>query len=272
MPAVNLATSLARGYERLLAVIAENPGWVAFSGGVDSTLALKAAREVNYPPAVALFADSPLQSEFDRDNVKRLADQLGLQLLVVPFDPLAWVAFTANPSDRCYLCKKVIFGQFQTLLPAGLVLMDGTNRDDLDADRPGHRAIVELGVVSPLALAGLIKTEVRQLSRWLGLPNWNRPSASCLATRIPGGITIIPKLLRRIEECERLVRCRGFGHVRARLVAGQLDDLIVELAREEMDRADFSSRRESISEDLKGVVCGEVVFISRDGVFLCQDG
>lgn len=265
-----LASGLARGHERLLAIVADNPGWVAFSGGVDSSLVLKVASEVNSFPIVALFADSPLQSEFDRDNVKRLADQMGVQLLVVPFDPLAWPDFVANPDNRCYLCKKAIFGQFMNLLPAGVgVLLDGTNHDDLGADRPGYQAIVELGVVSPLLLASLTKLEVRQLSKWLGLPNWNRPSASCLATRIPGGTTIARELLRYIEDCESVVRRQGFGHIRVRLVTKQPGDLIVELAREEMAREDFSFRRGKLADALRDRVKGKIIFRGRDGVFLC---
>lgn len=267
MRAGKLAASISRSYELLLAVVSDNPGWVAFSGGVDSTLVLQAVSEVSLSPIVALFADSPLQSEFDRDNVKRVADQLRVQLEVVPFDPLAMSDFAVNPDNRCYLCKKSIFSEFQSLLPSGLVLMDGTNQDDLSLDRPGHLAVVELGVVSPLALAGLIKSEVRQLARGLGLSNWKRPSASCLATRIPGGVAISQELLRHIEECERLVRLHGFGHIRVRPVVGRTDDVVVELAREEMDRDGFSSCRETISKDLAGIVRGKLMFSGRDGVF-----
>ncbi|NTV13911.1 MAG: ATP-dependent sacrificial sulfur transferase LarE [Desulfobulbaceae bacterium] len=266
MTVVNIDSSLSQRFERLQAVVADNLGWVAFSGGVDSTLLLKVASEVNSPPAVALFADSPLQSELDRDNVKNLAELLNVQLLMVPFNPLVWSEFTANLNDRCYLCKRAIYSRFQDLLPDGCTLLDGTNCDDLGTDRPGHRAIAELGVVSPLALAGFTKMEVRQLSRWLGLPNWNRPSSSCLATRIPLGLIITQRFLRRIEACESLLRSRGFGHIRVRLVKGRPDDLLVELAREEIDRPDFNLRQEEMVEDLKRIVGGEVEFSSRTGV------
>jgi len=250
----------------LLALVADTPAWVAFSGGVDSTLALKAVSEVSSSPVMALFADSPLQSDFDRNDVKRLADHLSLPLFVVPFEPLTQLDFAANPKNRCYLCKKAIFGQFKKLLPFGFVLMDGTNHDDLSADRPGHQAVVELGVVSPLALAGLSKTEVRQISRWLGLPNWNRPSSSCLATRIPGGEAITRERLKLIEECESRVRRHVFGHIRVRLVEGFPEDLVVELALEEMARADISHLQENIVEDFKSLLAGQVKFSTRNGV------
>lgn len=265
-----LPGSLARSYERLLSLVVDRPAWVAFSGGVDSTLTLKAISEVNSTPIKALFADSPLQSEFDLDNAKKLADQLSIQLQVVPFNPLAQLDFIANPSNRCYLCKKFIFEQFIKLLPVGFILMDGTNHDDLGADRPGHRALVELGVLSPLALAGINKTDVRELARWLGLSNWNRPSSSCLATRIPSGVAITRELLRLIEECESRLRHYGFGHIRVRFIGGRQGDLCVELAREEMDRADFSQIQEFIRNDFVGLVEGKVVFIGRNGVFCRQ--
>jgi len=264
MTMVSLGAGLTRRYDRLLEVVSKHPGWVAFSGGVDSTLTLKVSREVNSVSPVALFADSSLQSEYDRDNVKRLADQLNSDLRIVSFDPFVRADFAENLKDRCYLCKKAIFAEFQGMLPFGLVLLDGTNHDDLNDDRPGYRAVVELGVRSPLAMAGMTKSEVRQISRWLGLPNWGRPSSSCLATRIPVGFAITPKLLRHIEECERIVRRHVSGHIRVRLVAGSPDDLLVELAREDVEQTGFSSRLEGITEDLLGLGGGGVNFTLRE--------
>lgn len=258
---------LFRKYDRLLAVVAANPGWVAFSGGVDSSLLLKAVVEVDPSRAVALFADSPLQAQVDRENVISLAAWLGAQLRVVAISPLLWPDFVANPCERCYLCKKSTYRSFQALLPEGVLLLDGTNLDDLDAVRPGQRAIDELGVVTPLSLAGLSKAEVREAGRWLGLPNWNRPSVSCLATRIPEGFAILPELLRHVEECERLVRAEGFGHIRLRLNDGRPDDVIVELADEEMAGPEFPARRERIDERLRRAGVVRLQFVGRKGVF-----
>lgn len=258
--------SLVRGYERLLAVVSENPGWVAFSGGVDSTLVLKAACDAKSFPVAALFADSPLQGMIDRDNVRKLVELLGCELVVLPFDPLSWPHFTANLPDRCYLCKKAVFGQFRLLLPPGLELLDGTNHDDLGEDRPGQLAVAELGVISPLALSGIAKAEIRQLAKWLGLPNWNRPSASCLATRIPEGVVITLKNLHFVEELESIVRRHIKGHIRVRVAVDPLAELVVELCSEEMTKADFSVSRENILGDLRRVVSGEVMFRGRKGV------
>lgn len=259
---------LFRKYDRLLAVVADNPGWVAYSGGVDSTLLLKAVLDVNSFRAVALFADSSLQAQVDRQNARCLADFLGVQLQVVEVDPQLEPNFSANPPDRCYICKKSVYRRFQSLLPLGISLLDGTNRDDLVAVRPGHRAIKELGVITPLAMAGLTKPEVRETSRRLGLPNWNRPSASCLATRIPEGFAISPELLRHIEECEGLIRALGFGHIRTRLNNGRPDDVTVELAYEEMDNPSFMRRRGRIDRELRRAGIGRLLFVGRGGVFV----
>jgi uncharacterized protein len=258
---------ISRKYDQLLAVVAANPGWVAFSGGIDSTLLLRAAVEVCPSQTVALFADSPLQSQVDRENIGYLVDRLGVRFMVVEITPLLWPEFVVNPPDRCYLCKKSVYRKFQTLLPHGASLLDGTNLDDLAAGRPGQRAINELGVVSPLALAGLSKVEVREVGRWLRLPNWSRPSASCLATRIPEGIAITPELLRHIEACERAVRFKGFGHIRVRLNDGRFDDVTVELASEELGDGDFSARRTGIEAELARLGIVRLRFVGRDGVF-----
>jgi len=269
MTAAPASAHVLKKYDRLLAVVAANPGWVAFSGGVDSTLLLRSVAEVDPVLAVALFADSPLQTRVDRDNVSFLADRLGVQLRVVALNPLLWPDFVANPRERCYLCKKSVYRCFQALLPPGALLFDGSNCDDLDDDdRPGRRAIAELGVVSPLAMAGLDKHEVREMARRLGLPNWNRPSGSCLATRIPTGFAILPQLLRHIEECESLVSARGFGHVRIRLTDGCPEDVTVELANEEMEDCDFPARRDEFGEALRRLGIVRLRIAGRDGVFI----
>lgn len=257
-----------RKYDQLLAVVAAHPGWVAFSGGVDSTLLLKAVVEVDPSRAVALFADSPLQAQVDRENVRFLAARMGAQLQVVEVAPLLRPDFVANSRQRCYLCKKSTYHRFQALLPVGFRLLDGTNRDDLDAVRPGQKAIDELGVVSPLVLAGLSKAEVREAARCLELPSWNRPSSSCLATRIPEGHTILPELLRHVEECERVIRAQGFGHIRLRLNDGRAEDVTVELAEEEMAGAEFSARRSRLDIALRRTGVVRLSFVGRAGVFV----
>lgn len=254
---------VARKYEQLLALVAASPGWVAFSGGVDSTLLLKAVVEAHPSRAVALFADSPLQSRADRDNVSYLADYLGVQLQQVVLDPLLWPDFVANSPERCYHCKSSVYRYFQRILPKDCLLLDGTNRDDLDAHRPGQRAIAALGVISPLALAGLSKAEVREAACWLGLPNWNRPPSSCLATRISVGSAIRPELLRHIEEGERVIKAQGFGHVRLRLNGGSREDVTIELAEAEMAGRNFPARCARIESGLRQLGIVRFVFVGR---------
>ncbi len=151
---------------------------VACSGGVDSTFLLKTAYDVlGENNVVALFADTPLLPPDENKDIKELAAFIGCRLVTIEFDPLAWPEFTANPLERCYLCKKKIYTAFlERLNDLGMtLLMDGTNLDDLDDYRPGLQALEELGVEKPLADAGLTKAEIRQLSRMNNLPNWNKP-------------------------------------------------------------------------------------------------
>lgn len=192
---------------------------IAFSGGVDSTLLLKIARDTLGDHCLALFADSLLQPREEREGAMATAHHIGAPLLVVPFAPLDLPEFTANPVDRCYHCKKAIFS---TLL--GLArerdlpwLADGTNSDDLGKDRPGLRAVAELGVTSPLAEAGLGKAEIRLLSQALGLPTWNKPSASCLATRIPAHTAITASDLGLVDAAEGYLHTLGYHGCRVRL-------------------------------------------------------
>jgi uncharacterized protein len=253
---------------RLLRSVAAKPGWVAFSGGVDSTLLLRVALEVNPRETVAIFADSPLQAMVDRENVKRLAAGLGAPLHILPLQPLNWPEFVANSAQRCYHCKKTVYREFARLLPPGLVLLDGTNRDDARAIRPGRQALSELAVETPLLAAGLGKEEIRTLAFRLGLPNWDRPSASCLATRIPTGITITADRLSLVEACEAAIRTLGFGHIRVRPVSGGQRHLQVELAGEEMTGRGFSWARQRIAAALREIGAGRLDFVGRDGVFV----
>jgi uncharacterized protein len=268
MPVSNCNPSLQDKFDQLRGLVAAKPGWIAFSGGVDSALLLRVALEVSPTKTGAFFADSPLQAEVDRENSLRVAGHLGARLLVVPFQPLSHPEFAGNSSERCYLCKRTVYREFRKLLPGGMVLMDGTNLDDAGEQRPGRRALGELQVSTPLLAAGLGKQEIRTLAYRLGLPNWDRPSASCLATRVPSGMTITAELLRHIEDCECMIRELGFGHIRVRPVTVDGSHSQVELAREEMCGADFSKMRRRISTALLKAGVDELDFVAREGVFV----
>jgi uncharacterized protein len=223
---------------------------VAVSGGVDSTLLLKVAFDVlGRESILALFAHSVLQPAGELEHLIKLTDAIGSPLEIVEADPLGWPEFVENPTDRCYRCKKKIYSLFkEKMSPFNIPrLMDGTNLDDLSDTRPGLRALAELEVRTPLADVGLHKQEIRQLSRHLGLPNWNRPSASCLATRIPAGRAINQALLERVARCEELLHSLGFFGCRARLAG---DDVLIELAAGDTDRFIETSVRKSVVNSL----------------------
>ena len=223
-----------------------NGGAVAVSGGVDSTLLLKVVcDEVGRDNILALFAHSVLQPAGEREHVVELAETVGCRLEIIEAHPLDWPEFIENPPDRCYRCKKKIYSLFlERLAQYNLsILMDGTNVDDLSDTRPGLHALAELQVVTPLADIGLHKQEIRSLSRHLGLPNWNRPSASCLATRIPSGRVITEALLDRVAQCEAVLDSLGFFGCRARLAG---DDVLIELTAGDTARFVDPAVRESV--------------------------
>jgi uncharacterized protein len=221
-------------YELLLDIVSRNRGVVAFSGGADSSLLLKAAVDVFGDQAQAFFANSILQTEADRRNVRQAAGQLGARLRFIEVSPLQWQEFTDNPADRCYHCKKKIYLLFKSLLPQkDMVVFDGSNLDDLQQDRPGHRAIVELDIITPLVEAGLCKTEIRRLGKYLGLPTWNRESASCLATRIFTDTQITAENLQAVVNYENILLDMGFAGCRVRFGSG--DSQAVDLEIKEKD-------------------------------------
>jgi uncharacterized protein len=216
----------------------------------------------------AFFADSPLQAEVDRINCRRVADHLGARLRIVSLQPLSQPEFAANRPERCYLCKKSVYREFLNLLPAGTPLLDGTNLDDAGDQRPGRRALAELNVETPLLAVGLCKEEIRTLAFRLGLPNWCRPSASCLATRIPSGMTITAGLLRHIEDCEEKIRELGFCHIRIRPVNIGRGHYQLELAREEMSGDDLFSLRRRCCSALLRLGVEKLDFVAREGVYV----
>ena len=201
---------------------AENPRVaIAFSGGVDSSYLLYAALHYG-ARARAYYVNSAFQPAFELEDARRLAGELNADMKVLPVDVLASETVTANPPDRCYHCKQMIF---RTILAAAeadgfTVLLDGTNASDDAGDRPGMRALQELEVRSPLRECGLTKEEVRRLSREAGLFTWDKPAYACLATRIPTGTPIQARDLERVERAEAALAALGFRDFRVRLFHG----------------------------------------------------
>ncbi|MDE6846004.1 MAG: ATP-dependent sacrificial sulfur transferase LarE [Lachnospiraceae bacterium] len=194
---------------------------IAFSGGVDSAYLLYAA--VKYAHQVkAYYVKSEFQPQFELDDAVRLADELGADMKVLTLNVLSVPNVSANPSDRCYYCKRAIFSAITSAAGADgfTVLLDGTNASDDAGDRPGMRALSELSVLSPLRECGLTKSQIRQLSEEAGLFTWDKPAYACLATRIPTGEEITTYKLSATEIAEDYLFSLGFTDFRVRSQEG----------------------------------------------------
>jgi uncharacterized protein len=228
-----MADPLQAKYERLTALLAGiGPLAIAFSGGVDSTLLLRVAREVLGDDVLALTVDTALSPRREMGEAERLAALLGVRHERVGCDVLQLPLVAGNGPERCYHCKTALFRLLLERAAAQgfTVLADGSNRDDLADYRPGRRALQELGIASPLLEAGFTKAEVRELSRRLGLPTWDKPAAACLASRIPCGTPLTRERLGQVEQGEEVLlglgirggRVRHHGEV-ARIEAAEAD-------------------------------------------------
>ncbi|HMK66693.1 MAG TPA: ATP-dependent sacrificial sulfur transferase LarE [Thermodesulfobacteriota bacterium] len=194
------------------------PGAVAFSGGVDSTLLLYLCREVWEKPPLALTFLSPLLTPPERERIQDLTRRIGADLVWMKTKEYRDPDFKKNTKQRCYVCKKSRLAQAKGLLRKKEIsfLLDGTNADDLKTYRPGIRAAREVGVISPLAREGWSKEDIRRVSRKLGLPTWNLPSSPCLASRVAYGYPITLPLLRRLYLGEEVLLKMGFSQYRLR--------------------------------------------------------
>ena len=198
----------------------ENPrAALAFSGGTDSAYllyeALQCGAEVR-----PYYVKTPFQPRFELDDALRLTKELGTELTVIEYDILDDGLIAANPADRCYHCKKKLFGLLLRERAANdgfSLIIDGTNASDDAGDRPGMRALGELCVRSPLRECGLTKAEIRARSKEAGLFTWDKPAYACLATRVPTGRPIERELLQRVEGAESELFALGFTDFRVRL-------------------------------------------------------
>ena len=191
---------------------------LAFSGGTDSALLLCEARRLG-ADVKAYFVKGPFQPQFELEDARRLARELGAEMEVIETDVLALPEVAENGPRRCYYCKRAIFSLiFERARRDGYdTVIDGTNASDQVDDRPGMQAIAELGVLSPLRMCGVTKAQVRELSAEAGLFTARKPSYACLATRVPTGTAITREALEKVERGEEALREMGFSDLRLRL-------------------------------------------------------
>jgi len=240
---------------------------VAFSGGVDSTFVLKVAQETIGERLLALTTTSPTMPDEDRRSALDNAKLIGARHLVVESNELEIPGYAQNPLNRCYLCKHNLFTVCEAKAREYGVdeIVDGLNLDDLHDYRPGIKAASEKSVRHPLVEAELTKAEIRELSRKLGLPTWDRPASPCLSSRFPYGTQITLEGLNRVEQGEHFLHGLGFWVARVRY-HGEVARLEVEAReiprlleiRETVDRELKKIGFRFVTVDLKGFRSGSL--------------
>lgn len=221
---------------------------LAFSGGADSAYLLYAAKACGCDMR-AYCVHTAFTPAFEREDAHRMAGELDAGLTVLEVDILENGAVRANPPDRCYHCKRAIMAAIRKAAAADgyEMLVDGTNASDDAGDRPGIRALAEMGVVSPLRLCGVTKAALREYSRRAGLFTADKPAYACLATRVPTGTALTAEALGKVERAEEALRAMGFSDLRVRLLA--------DAAKIQLPAAQFSEaarRREELLAALGG--------------------
>lgn len=191
---------------------------IAFSGGVDSTFLVKVAHDILGDNMIAVTATSSTYPERELQEAIKYAKDMGVKHLIISSEELDIEGFASNPKNRCYFCKKELFSKINTIAKENGVeyVYDGSNIDDDGDYRPGMQAARELEVISPLKEAKLTKADVRELSKDLELPTWNKPAFACLSSRFPYGNQITAPKLKMVEEAEQFLLDLGIRQVRVR--------------------------------------------------------
>jgi uncharacterized protein len=226
---------------------------VAYSGGVDSTLLLKVAKDtLGDRNVLAVTALSPLYPDRELTEAKRMAQEMGLRHLLIDLNELEIEGFSKNPPNRCYYCKRELFEELLNLAQKETIpfIVEGSTLDDDKDHRPGRKAVQELGIRSPLKEAMFTKGDVRELSKALSLPTWDKPSFACLASRFPYGEEITEVGLKMVDEAEAFLISLGFKQVRVRHYPNLAR---IEVYPEEISRLMDGSLREKVVSRLKEI-------------------
>lgn len=233
---------------------------LAYSGGVDSSLLLRAASEVMGPHVIAVTAVSETYPAGELHAAQEFARSLGVTHKVLPTEELASEDFVRNTPERCYHCKSELFAKLRRIADKEGIssVIEGSNTDDLNDYRPGRKAAQEFGLRSPLVEAGFSKADVRECARMLNLPVWDKPSLACLSSRIPYGTRITPEILHIVQAAEDQLHAHGFRQVRVRHHG--------EIARIEVTREDFEKL---ISRDVMDAITA--AFKKLGYTYVCLD-
>jgi pyridinium-3,5-biscarboxylic acid mononucleotide sulfurtransferase len=236
---------------------------VAYSGGVDSSLVLEISHQALGEGCLGVIARSPSLPRSELEQALGLARQRGIGVRVLDTAEVERSDYAANGPDRCYFCKSELYQRLgEVAVEVGAVaILDGFNRDDRGDWRPGRGAAAEQGVISPLDEEGLGKEEVRHAARELGLPNWDKPAAACLSSRIPYGIRVTVETLGRIESAERVLRAEGFRQLRVRDANAAAT---IEVEPEDLPRLLEPRRLARIERRLRGLGYSSVA-VDEDG-------
>jgi uncharacterized protein len=221
---------------------------LAYSGGVDSTLLLKAL-QLSGIRILAVTAVSEITPKSDLFDAKRIVKELGIEHRIIHTDELSREEFVTNTPDRCFFCKDALFKKLTdlALYEKYMVVLDGSTTDDTRDYRPGRKAAMKYNIRSPLIEAELSKIEVREFSKQLGLSTWDKPSSPCLSTRFPYGRRITKEALKRVESAEDFIRSLGFCEIRVR---DHGNIAMIEVEEDKIGLLFIPEKRKSISEKL----------------------